>query len=259
MAKIYVPAGKAREYSPLALNYFSGCDHGCKYCYVPNILGRFNSNYKHSDVNTQNLKEIETSIKKHANSENQVLLSFTGDPYCKYNDTQKTTRAVLELLLKYNVKTAILTKGGSRCLQDIDLFKQFGERIKVGASLILSEEKDSAEWEPGAATPDERLNALKVLHQNGVKTWASFEPVLSPRQSLILMAKGLDFIDFYKVGKLNNYKGLDKKIDWYEFLKNTVDLLRASDKDFYIKEDLRKFSKDILLYPNEIDMDFKTL
>ncbi len=259
MSKIYEPSGKAREYSPLALNYFSGCDHGCKYCYVPNLFKRFNPNYKHNEVRTQNLKEIEASAKKYQNSDKQVLLSFTGDPYCNFNNTSKTTREILEILLKYNIKTAILTKGGTRVLQDIDIIKKFGDRIKVGASLILSDHEDSKTWEPNAALPDDRLESLKVCHNEGVKTWASFEPVLSPRQSLILMTKGLPFIDAYKIGKLNNYKGLDKKIDWHDFLKRTVDLLRNSNKDFYIKKDLAKYSGDILLRPNEIDENYLNL
>ena len=43
MAGIYEPSGAAREYSPLALNYIKGCDHGCLYCYVPKIMKRFDS------------------------------------------------------------------------------------------------------------------------------------------------------------------------------------------------------------------------
>lgn len=42
MAAIYEPKGAAREYSPLALNYQTGCDHGCVYCYVPKMMQRFN-------------------------------------------------------------------------------------------------------------------------------------------------------------------------------------------------------------------------
>lgn len=29
MSKIYEPKGKAREYSPLVLNYYKGCSHEC--------------------------------------------------------------------------------------------------------------------------------------------------------------------------------------------------------------------------------------
>lgn len=50
MTAIYEPQGAAREYSPLALNYVRGCDHGCVYCYVPKMMKRFDAGYVHSDV-----------------------------------------------------------------------------------------------------------------------------------------------------------------------------------------------------------------
>ena len=253
--KIYSPTGKAREYSPLALNIYKGCDHGCQYCYCVNMFKRFNADYEHSDVSVQDFTGLESSCKKLAGSDLPVLLSFTGDPYCHLNDTAKATRKALEILLRYNIKVSILTKGGKRCLQDMDIFKQFGNRIRIGATLILDNDKDSLKWEPGAALPTERLNTLEILRNAGIKTFASFEPVLSPRQSLNLMKSGLNFIDLYKVGKLNNYKGLDKQIDWHDFLVKTVDLLRKSMSKFYIKIDLRAFA-DFKLYPDEVNPDF---
>ena len=32
MGMIYEPRGRAREYSPLALNVYNKCDHFCRYC-----------------------------------------------------------------------------------------------------------------------------------------------------------------------------------------------------------------------------------
>lgn len=38
MSIIYEPRGKAREYSDLAVNLFTGCSHACRYCYCPAVL-----------------------------------------------------------------------------------------------------------------------------------------------------------------------------------------------------------------------------
>jgi hypothetical protein len=219
------------------------------------MFKRFNSDYNHSEVSVQSFDGIEQSCKKLSGSDLPVLLSFTGDPYCQFNDQAKATRKALEILLRYNIKVSILTKGGARCLQDIDLFKKFGDRIRIGATLTLDNKEDSLKWEPGAALPDERLRTLRILHDEGIKTFASFEPVLSPRQSLNLMQAGLGFIDLFKVGKLNNYKGLDKNINWGLFLQKTVNLLRSNSAKFYIKVDLRAFA-DFELKPCEIDPDY---
>ena len=35
MNAIYEPKGAAREYAELACNLYTGCNHGCLYCYAP--------------------------------------------------------------------------------------------------------------------------------------------------------------------------------------------------------------------------------
>src|SRR5882757_9809805 len=89
MAAIYEPKGAAREYSPLALNYIKGCDHGCVYCYVPKMMKRFNKDYVHSDVYIKEekslIQEVTASAKKYKFSSRQVFLSFLTDPYSHFN------------------------------------------------------------------------------------------------------------------------------------------------------------------------------
>ena len=258
MSKIYEPQGRAREYSPLAFNFYKGCTHGCKYCYVPRMFKRFNSNYEHDKCACNlNTMELRASAKALQGCGKQILLSFTGDPYCGIDPL--ATRAVLEILNEYGHKVAILTKGGSRCLADVDLFKKFGERIKVGATLTFDNDADSLEWEPGGATPQDRIDTLKVLADNGIKTWASFEPVIRPRQSINLLKQVAPFIDHVKIGKLNDFQGLDKTIDWSRFIFDAVRVCRDNDLKFYIKKDLLLHNKGVYLSGDETNEDFLNL
>lgn len=251
MSTIYTPAGKAREYSPLALNIYLSCTHRCQYCYAPRCRHQTQDDYFKKPYPRKGIIENLKNDLEHYAPKEQVLLSFIGDVYCETMDNNEATRQALELLLAYKVPVAVLTKGGKRCLKDLDLFKKFGEHIQVGTTLTFDNAHDSLEWESGAATPAERLEVLKTLHDEGIRTFASFEPVIIPAQSLHLMEMGLDFIDVYKVGKLNNYKGLDKSIDWTDFLSKTLDVLRTNGKSFYIKHDLRQAAPSIRLYGNE--------
>lgn len=256
--KIYEPAGRAREYSPLALNYYTGCTHNCKYCYVPRMLTRFNSGYDHSDCHVNmNYSELEKSAQKMRGCGKQILLSFTGDPYCGVQPD--VTTKVLEILNRYQHKVAILTKGGSRCLQDIELFKQFGQRIKIGATLTFDNDTDSLEWESGAALPQDRIQSLLDLHEQGIKTWVSFEPVIEPRQSLNLLTRVSGFVDHVKIGKINNYLGIDQKIDWAKFIFESVKICRENKLPFYIKKDLAIYNNGVYLSGNEINKDFLNL
>lgn len=251
MSLIYTPKGKAREYSPLALNVYNGCDHGCSYCYLRSI-SKLLSN---PDPQPRKgfLETLEKELNKYAICE-QVLLSFSGDPYCAKDVELGITRKTLELLLKRKIMTAILTKGGYRCLRDLDLFKKF-PLIKVGTTLTLISEDMQKQYEPGAASTLVRMDTLHNLHKNKIHTWVSMEPVIDPQQSLELIRQTLPYVDEYKVGKLN-HNALQKTINWTNFGLSAVAILREAKKPFYIKKDLRDYLPKGFLTKQESDMDY---
>ena len=250
MSSFYEPKGKAREYSPYALNLYMECYHGCRYCYAPSAIRKSAETYTRVATPRRDIvRKLENDLKYSVPKE-QILLSFIGDPYGPASDDNAVTRDVLEVLLKYKAPVAILTKGGKRCLRDLDLFREFGEHIQVGATLTFKDPELSKEWEPNAADPAERMEVLRTLHDNGVRTFASFEPVISTEQALQLMRDGLDFIDVYKVGKLNHMPEIERRISWDLFLRDTVRILREAGKAFYIKHDLRQAAPAVRLYGN---------
>lgn len=247
----------AREYSPYALNIYIGCSHRCKYCYAPHTLQRTEDSYfgkpkPRKDI----LKLLERDLQKNTYTE-QVLISFVGDVYCDNADDSQTTREVLKLLNAYKVPVAVLSKGGSKMLRDLDVFKSFGDRITVGSTLTFLDKDKSKEWEPYASLPEDRLFTLKTLHENGIKTFASFEPTIEPEESLKLIERTLkdNSVDHYKIGKINNYKSADKWQDWENYLFNCTKLLRPALKKVYYKFCLRKLAPNVILWTNEKDPD----
>lgn len=261
MAAIYEPSGAAREYSPLALNYITGCDHGCVYCYVPKMMKRFRAWYIHSDVyikeESKLMKELTASFKKHRNSPKQVFLSFLTDPYSHFNNETKLTRRVLEMLLEYQIPVSILSKGGFNILKDLDVIKKFGENIQIGGSLTFVNKEDSKKWEKNSSDPQERFETLNILHNEGVRTWASMEPVIFPDQSLEIMEITKDYVDAYKIGKLNHFPKHEQKFDWTKFLNDAIRIMRKNNKLFYIKNDLAEWAnEETVLSKEERDMDF---
>jgi DNA repair photolyase len=188
----------------------------------------------------------------------QILLSFIGDVYCDNADNSQTTRDALLLLNGYKAPVAVLTKGVSKSLRDLDVFKAFGLRIMVGSTLTFMDADKSKEWESGADLPEVRLQGLKTLHDAGIKTFASFEPCLDPAESLKLIERTLadDSVDHYKVGKVNNYKGMDKGVDWTAYLKTVLALLRTAKKQIYVKSGIRTLVKSIEYFPEETNPDY---
>ena len=258
MPTIYSPSGKAREYSPLACNIYLGCDHNCQFpCFVPSVLRRKDAASVPKERKNF-LIDLMRELEKHPPKE-QVLLCFMGDPYCHLDVQTHTTTSVLQLFLHHKVPTAILTKGGSRALRDIDLMKKFGRLLKFGSTLTFVDDDLRQKWEPNASETMDRLEVLQEMHEAGIKTWASIEPVIDPIESLAAIALSVPFCDEYRVGKLNHNAQLEGKVDWAQFLKDAAYILRAEGKRFYIKDDLRKFAEPGFLTAEESDPDRDTV
>lgn len=237
---IYEPKGKAREYSPLALNVYTGCDHGCKYCYVPAASRGICKNTEIS-IRPKYFDQLHKDLAKDP-PRNQILLSFLTDPYNNQEPKYHYTRRTLMLLNDAGCCVSVLTKGAERAIQDMNYFLRFGPRIQVGCSLTSLDPARSRETEPNASLPADRLELLRACHDAGIKTWCSIEPVIDPAESLAVMEAGLPFIDLYKIGKLNHDAEAEARIDWPKFLKAAVSLMKKNGKNFYVKDDLAMFA-----------------
>lgn len=245
MPIIYEPKGKAREYCSLAANLYTGCSHGCTYCYVPVAKSRFAPEnleivrkkfHRDTMPRTDAIAKLEKEAPKYRGRE--IFLSFYCDPYQKIDTETKLTRAAIKILLKNNVHINILTKGGMRSARDFDLLSQNGS--KYGATLTFLKVKDSIFHEPFAAFPQDRIEALKKAKQKGIRTWASLEPVIDPAQTIEIVETTKDFVDEYKVGRWN-YAPMAEYIDWRKFLKDIIKVFKKYDLNYYIKNDLATF------------------
>jgi hypothetical protein len=200
-------------------------------------------------------RDLSSLSREAAKTDQQILLCFLGDPYCAAEREHRHTRRALETLRAARCSVAILTKGGTRCLDDLALFRDWPNgRIKVGATLTFMEAEKSMLWEPGAALPDDRVAALRELHEAGVQTWASIEPVIEAAESLAIIRASLPYVDAYKVGKWN-HDARANAMDWSAFGREAVDVIRAAGKRLYVKVDLRPYLPAGYLRPEECDQD----
>lgn len=231
---IYEPRGRAREYAALACNIYRGCDHQCVYCYAPGATRRKREAFAIPEQRGDNfISRLEKDARKVVPAD-RVLLCFTCDPYQQLDVELGLTRQTIEVLHNAGHAVQVLTKGGSRALRDLDLF---GEVDAFATTLTLLSPEHSAKWEPGAASPQDRIDTIRKFHAAGIPTWVSLEPVLNPDSALEIIRQTHEFVDLYKVGKLN-YHQLAKTIDWPQFGCDVVALLKELRKTYYIKDDL---------------------
>ena len=210
---IYRPKGAAREYAELAANLYSGCTHGCRYCYVPSVLRRSAMDF-HSAAppRTNVLQLLQKDIAKGVID--RVHLCFTCDPYPA--EGSETTRQALLMFRDADIPVSILTKAGLRATWDFDLLATMDAQF--GVTLAWSSDEMRREWEPYAAPVWERIESLEMAKSEGIATWASVEPVIDPAQGLGAIAALLPVADTIKVGRWNHSVEANK-IDWQEFAR----------------------------------------
>jgi len=247
MDVIYVPKGKAGEYSKLAINCYTGCTHKCRYCFCPQQLRKQKEVFYAGPNPKRNFierlrKDIE--IVKEKGITDEILLNFIGDPYQPAELELKLTRQTIELLIENDLPFTILTKGGTRAIRDFDLLESY-PRTRFGTSLVFAEQKYVDLWEPGAASIDDRIKAIQIAHSKGVPTWVSLEPVIDPEQALKVIKMLQPVVRHWKVGKINYKKKLEESVNWKKFYNNVTGLLHSINPDknyYYIKQSLRKYA-----------------
>lgn len=228
MNPIYTPKGAAREYCEYAINIYTGCPHGCSYCFAPRVLHRKKEQF-HSCVKPRKniVEETRRQIVRDCITGKLIHLCFSCDPYPTGYDTT-VTREIIHLLKYTGNHVQILTKGDGR--RDFDLLDEndwFG--ITYSGSRLLHE--------PEAYGPFSRVCSLISAKHQGIKTWVSFEPVINADEVINLIMTHHVYFDRVMIGKLNYYPS---DINWYDFGHNVEALCQDLGIDYYIKDSLRK-------------------
>ena len=239
---IYEPKGRAKEYSLLAVNIYNGCEHGCRYCYVPPIL-RLEREAFHKVVAAREgvIKQVEADAAKIACTDRRVLLCFTCDPYQPLDGELQLTRRVIQILRTHRVPFQVLTKGGMRAARDFDLYNRWDV---FATTLTFLDPADSIEWEPCAPLPADRIAAIKAAKERGLQTWVSLEPVIDCTQSVEIIKQTHEIVDHYKIG-VWNHDTRAMLIDWRNFGYRAIELCEKYGKTYYVKNDLAKYLKGV--------------
>ena len=220
---IYVPRGRALEYSPLGCDLYKGCKNGCKYCYgsetnvfdnmcetletIPNIMGK--------------LKE---DAKRLEGDKREILFSFSSDPYFS-EEASKLTRDALAICEKFNLNAQVLTKGGMKAERDFDILARNNWRF--GSTIIFTNEALREEWEPNAPSIVSRIEAVKLAYDMGIFTWVSIEPVIDATEAIRVVEALKGHVNLWKIGKLNHFPEIEKGIDWKAYLREVMELLKG--------------------------------
>lgn len=150
---------------------YIGCEHNCHYCYTLNQPETETEEILlHRDLTDQlekKLPEIEPQT---------IYMGMDTDPYQPSENEYKQTRKVLQMLAKRGFSVCILTKS-DLVLRDIDLIS--GMRASsIGTSIAFQDEETRRLFEDRAPPNKNRLEALKVLKETGIETYALISPAV---------------------------------------------------------------------------------
>lgn len=232
------------EYGDYTMNHVQGCSHGCKYpCYAYLMAKRFGKVSSYDDwiepfLVSNTLEILDKEIPRLKNRIKSVQLCFTTDPFmCGYNEITEMSLAAIHKLNDAGIKCCVLTKG----ILPIEL-AECSKDNEYGITLISLDDDYRLKMEPGSAPYQDRLNALRALHNQGFYTWVSIEPYPTPNlinQSINPILKAVEFVDKIIFGRTNYSKEITAYTKHKDFYKEqaieVIAFCKARNIAYHIK------------------------
>ena len=234
------------SYLDYVINPYVGCPNKCLYCYA-SYMSSFS---KHSEAwgDFIDIKRTSKKINTFKIKNKKVMISTVTDPYNSYEEKYGVTRMIMEQLVKSEAFISVVTKS-KLVLRDIDLFKQI-KHIEVAMSICLLDENLKAKLEPNSSSIKERLETLKELKQNNIKTIVFISPIIpeiTDYKKIIEETK--DYTDEYWFDKFNLRNSF--KTNMFNFIGEEFPIYKTLYDDIYNKKDSKYFtdlSEDISKY-----------
>ncbi len=167
-----------------SMNMYQGCEHGCIYCYARNAH-EFWGYSAGLDFERKILvkhdapKLLEAKLRNKSWKPSTIVLSGNTDCYQPAEQEFQITRKCLEIFLKYRHPVGIITKN-ALILRDLDILKELNEYGLVGVNISVTSlsEETRRILEPRTTTIKKRLEAIRVLSENGIPVNAMLAPII---------------------------------------------------------------------------------
>jgi DNA repair photolyase len=167
-----------------SINPYRGCEHGCVYCFArpthaylglsPGLDFESRLFYK---PNAAELLVKELSAPSYRCQ--PMALGTNTDPYQPIERAFEVTRRILEVLRDFNHPVSIVTKG-ALVQRDVDILGPMAEKrlSQVAISVTTLDRALARKMEPRAATPEKRLEAIRVLAEAGIPVGVMPAPMI---------------------------------------------------------------------------------
>jgi DNA repair photolyase len=167
-----------------SINPYRGCEHGCIYCYArpshaylglsPGLDFETRLYFKPDAAQL-----LERELGKPGYRPARVQLGANTDPYQPIEKRLRITRAVIEVLARFNHPLGVTTKS-VLVARDLDLLAPMAalNLVVVAVSVTTLDRKLARAMEPRASTPERRLDAIRQLSAAGVPVIVGASPMI---------------------------------------------------------------------------------
>ena len=167
-----------------SLNPYTGCIHRCTFCYVRAFERRADrasgDDYGRTVLVKVNLPQVlRAELARPSWHHEVVALGTATDPYQPAEGRYRLTRRCLEALHDHRTPASVTTRG-PMIVRDVDVLTALARRAKlmVCVSVPSLDPEVVARTEPGTAPPHQRLRALRILVDAGIRAGVLMAPIL---------------------------------------------------------------------------------
>ncbi len=167
-----------------SLNPYMGCAHRCAFCYVRAFERRADrpSDERYGDsirVKTNVAEVLRRELARPSWTRSLVAIGAATDPYQPAEARYRLTRACLEALAEASNPFGIVTRG-TLVVRDRDVLAAASARARVVVHLSIPtlDETITRRTEPGAPPPRQRLRAVRMLADAGIRVGVAVAPVI---------------------------------------------------------------------------------
>lgn len=167
-----------------SINCYRGCIHGCTYCF-----SRPTHEYLDFGAGTDFERKIVVKVNapvllrkelmKPSWKGEQIVFSFTSDPYIPLEANYKLTRQCLEVCAEFRNPVGIVTKS-ALIRRDVDVLQALARDASVGVyfSIPFADYDTARAVEPFAPSPNARFEAMKILADAGIQVGIGIAPTI---------------------------------------------------------------------------------
>ena len=169
------------EYS---INPYQGCEHGCVYCYARGTHEYWGYSAgldfeRKILVKKKAPKLLIKELSKKTYVPKMIMISGNTDCYQPIENKLNITRQILEICYNYRNPVGIITKN-SLLLRDLDILTKLNDKnlLRITLSITSLCEKTRRKLEPRTSSIKNKLQALKILSENGIAVNVNLAPII---------------------------------------------------------------------------------